>query len=195
MDQVYVIRHKVLVEERSQRAVARELGLSRVTVRKYLEQAAPVRQETTPRGRPVWEVVGPRVEQLLAESAQWTGGKQRLTATRLHALLRADGYHVGVTLVRAAVAEWKRRRREVFVPLTYRPGELAEVDFFEVLIDVGGARRKAWLFLLRLMYSGRDLAGSTSGKIRSVFSTGTCARSRTWRESRHAWPTTICAQP
>ena len=45
-----------------------------------------------------------------------------------------------------------------FVPLTYRPGDLAEVDFFEVLVDVDGIRRKAWLFLMRLMYSGRDFA-------------------------------------
>jgi hypothetical protein len=44
------------------------------------------------------------------------------------------------------------------VPLTYRPGDLAEVDFFEVLIDLDGVRRKAWLFLMRLMYSGRDFA-------------------------------------
>jgi hypothetical protein len=58
----------------------------------------------------------------------------------------------------AAVAEWRRQRREVFVPLTYRPGDLAEVDFFEVLVDIDGTRRKAWLFLMRLMYSGRDFA-------------------------------------
>jgi hypothetical protein len=30
------------------------------------------------------------------------------------------------------------QRREVFVPLTYRPGDLAEVDFFEVLVDIDG---------------------------------------------------------
>ena len=65
---------------------------------------------------------------------------------------------MGVTVVKDAVAEWKRQRREVFVPLTYRPGDLAEVDFFEVLVDVDGTRRKAWLFLMRLMYSGRDFA-------------------------------------
>jgi hypothetical protein len=32
------------------------------------------------------------------------------------------------------------------------------VDFFEVLVDLDGVRRKAWLFLMRLMYSGRDFA-------------------------------------
>ena len=159
MDQVHVVRHKVLVEGRSQRAVARELGLARVTVRKYLDQAAPVRTpEPAARPRPVWEAVAARVEALLAESVRWTGGKQRLTATRLHALLRAEGHAVGVTMVKDAVAEWKRQRREVFVPLTYRPGDLAEVDFFEVLVDIDGTRRKAWLFLMRLMYSGRDFA-------------------------------------
>ena len=159
MDQVHVVRHKVLVEGRTQRAVARELGLARVTVRKYLEQAAPVRKsEAAPRPRPVWDAVAERVQALLAESVRWTGGKQRLTATRLHELLLAEGHRVGVTVVKDAVAEWKRQRREVFVPLTYRPGDLAEVDFFEVLVDVDGTRRKAWLFLMRLMYSGRDFA-------------------------------------
>jgi transposase len=158
VDQVHVVRHKVLVEGRSQRRVAKEFGISRNTVRKYVEQAAPVRAEAGPRPRPVWDAVGPRFEALLAESAKWTGAKQQLTATRLHELLIADGHRVGVTLVKEAVAEWKRQRREVFVPLTYRPGDLAEVDFFEVLVDVDGTRRKAWLFLMRLMYSGRDFA-------------------------------------
>ena len=71
-------------------------------------------------------------------------------------MLRAEGHEVGVTLVKAAVAEWKRQRREPLIPLTYRPGDLAEVDFFEVQVDVAGRRQKAWLFVLRLMYSGRD---------------------------------------
>jgi transposase len=158
VDQVHVIRHKVLVEGRSRRQVAKELGISRLTVRKYLEETAPVRKETIVRQRPIWEAVRDRVDGLLAESGRWTGGKQRLTATRLHELLITEGHRVGVTLVKEAVAEWKRQRREVFVPLTYRPGDLAEVDFFEVLVDLGGVRRKAWLFLMRLMYSGRDFA-------------------------------------
>lgn len=122
MDQVHFIRHQVLVEGRSQRQVAKAFGISRLTVRKYVGATAPTRKATGPRARPVWAVILARVETLLAESAHWTGGKQRSTATRLHGLLVAEGHQVGVTVVKDAVAEWKRQRREVFVPLTYRPG-------------------------------------------------------------------------
>jgi predicted transcriptional regulator len=80
VDQVHVIRHKVLVEGRSQRQVAKEFGISRVTVRKYLAESVPIRKETEPRARPVWDEVGPRIEALLAEAPQWTAGKQQLTA-------------------------------------------------------------------------------------------------------------------
>ena len=81
MDQVHVVRHKVLVEGRSQRAVARELGLARVTVRKYLDQAGPARApELATRPRPLWEAVAPRVEALLAESVRlaWRDGVRRV---------------------------------------------------------------------------------------------------------------------
>ena len=77
---------------------------------------------------------------------------------RPRACPRAPARVVRRTGVKTAVAEWRRQRREVFILLTYRPGDLAEVDFFEVLVDVAGTRRKAWLFLLRLIYSGRDFA-------------------------------------
>jgi transposase len=53
VDQVHVVRHKVLVDGRSQRAVAKEFGISRVTVRKYVEGATPVRQERSPSSGPI----------------------------------------------------------------------------------------------------------------------------------------------
>lgn len=157
MDQVFVVRRKVLVEGMSSREVARELGISRNTVRRYVEGAEPVRAPVE-RPRPVLDAVRGRLEALLEDSPRWTGGKQRLTATQLHRMLVAEGHRVGATLVKECVAEWRRKRQEVFVPLVYRPGDLAEVDFFEVLVDVAGARRKAWMFLVRLMHSGRDFA-------------------------------------
>jgi transposase len=159
MDHVYVVRHKVLVEGLSVRRVAREMGVSRNTVRRYVDGQveAGVRRQVA-RGCPVSDRVRPRLEALLDEAPRWTGGKQRLTAARLHELLVGEGHGVSDRVVRELVAEWKRRRQEVFVPLTYKPGELAQVDFFEVLVDVAGQRRKAWMFVMRLMYSGRDFA-------------------------------------
>jgi transposase len=99
VDQVHVVRHKVLVEGRGIRTVAREMGISRNTVRRYLAVSEPVRVEKGPRGQPVKDKVVPRIEEILADSPRWTGGKQRLTATRLHEMLRAEGYEVGATLL------------------------------------------------------------------------------------------------
>jgi len=158
MDQVHVVRHKVLVEGQEIRRVAREMGIARNTVKRYLEQPVPVRVEKAPRARPVWQKAGARLEALLAEAPRWTAGKQRLTASRLHRMLLGEGFTIGITTVRQAVAEWKRRRREVFVPLVYPAGDLAEVDFFEVLVELAGTMTKVWMFVMRLMHSGRDFA-------------------------------------
>jgi transposase len=159
MEEVYVVRHRHLVEGVPIRRLAREMGINRGTIRRYL-RGAPAGQGK-PRGvegAPITDAVKPRAEALLEDSKRWTAGKQRLTAARLHELLRGEGFVVGYTVVKDIVREWKRRRKEVFVPLVYKPGDLAEVDFFEVFVDVDGERRKAHMFVMRLMHSGRDFA-------------------------------------
>src|SRR3989454_10727992 len=103
VDQVHVIRHKVLVEGRSQRQIAKEFGISRVTIRKYVEEAVPIRKESAPRARPVWEKVSARADALLAESAGGAGGKQQLTGPRLPELLVGGGGRGGVTPAKGAV--------------------------------------------------------------------------------------------
>jgi transposase len=135
------------------------MGVSRNTIKRYLRGAPPgVGKPRGAPGAPVRDAVEPRVLEILEDSKRWTAGKQQLTAARLHELLRGEGHEVGYTVVKDIVHEWKRRRKEVFVPLVYRPGELGEVDFFEVLVDVAGERRKAYMFVMRLMHSGRDFA-------------------------------------
>lgn len=162
MDQVHVIadasvrRHKVLVEGQSVRRVAREMDLSRVTVRKYLQSSQPQRVETAPRPKPARDKVAPRIDQLLEEWQTRTTAKQRLTATRLHRQLLEEKFAVGITSVRSYLREKNRQRAEVFIPLLYQPGEVAQVDFFEVTVEEDGVARKAWRFLMRLMYSGYD---------------------------------------
>jgi transposase len=159
MEDVLVIRRRVLVDGVSVRRVAQEMGLSRNTVRRYVEGAQP--GPGRPRGKvgkPVSDSVGPRALEILGDAPRWTGGKQRLTAKRLHSILVGEGKVASATLVKRIVREWKRRKQEVFVPLVYRAGDLAQVDFFEVLVDLDGERRKAHMFLMRLMHSGRDFA-------------------------------------
>jgi transposase len=156
MEKVHVIRHKVLVEGQPIRQVALEMRVSRKTIRKYLKVSEPKRVETNPRARPVYELVVGRIEEILREWGPRTTRKQRLTGARLHQQLVEEGYSVGISLVREYLRELRRQSAEVFIPLVHRPGEEAQVDFFEVTVELGGVMRKAWKFLMRLMYSGRD---------------------------------------
>ena len=156
MDQVHVIRHKVLREGASIRQVALELGLSRNTVSKYLEQSVPVRRTYRRRQRPVWSRVQSRLEELVAEWEPRTTAKQRLTGVRLYRALVEEGYQVGLTMIYQYLRERRRQRAEVYVPLIHRAGDEAQVDFFEVTVELDGQWHKAWKFLLRLMYSGRE---------------------------------------
>lgn len=84
VDTIHVVRFKVLVEGLSRRKVARQLGISRTTVAKYLEVSAPSRVETKPRAKPVFDQVSARLDALLDEWRTRTTPKQRITGTRLH---------------------------------------------------------------------------------------------------------------
>ena len=159
MGQVHVIRDKVLREGKSIRRAAHEAGVSRNTVKRYIAgEAEPPRYRLGLRATPVLDAVLPRMQALLDDWAKRTTHKQRVTATRLHQQLREEGFVVGVTTVRAWLAEQNRCKQEVFVPLPHHPGDAAQVDFFEVQLDIAGVRQKAWMLLIHLMHSGRDFA-------------------------------------
>lgn len=160
MELVAVIRHKVLTEGVPIREVGRELGLSRNTIRRYVRaNAIPIeRPASSARPSPAREEVREAAEAIWKSRRTFTAGKQRLTATRLWELLREAGHNASARTVRRLVAQFRNAEREVTVPLVYAPGEVAQVDFFEVWVEVAGVRQKVWLFLMRLMHSGRDFA-------------------------------------
>ena len=143
------ISHQVGPQKRALRAVARETGVSRNTVRRYARGAEPGQSaQSRPRSSPKTDAAREALRALYEELSAQQGKKQRLTAYRAFALLRARGVDVGYSLVKQLAVEERRRRAEVFVPLTWQKGEAALVDFFEVLIDVEnplGARvESAW---------------------------------------------------
>jgi transposase len=159
MDQAHIIRHKHFIEGIPIRRIALQMKVSRNTVRKYLAgDGEPKREQHQGRAAPVREAATRRIEGLLQEWSGRTTAKQRITGTRVHQQLVEEGLTLGITTVREYLAERRRQHEEVYVPLEWWPGECAQVDFFEVTVEVEGTRRKAWKFLMRLMYSGRDFA-------------------------------------
>ena len=130
--ELYVkIRRAVMVEGKSERETARFFGVHRQTVKKMCAYAAPPgyrrpRSPVSPTLRPFVPVIDAILE---ADKSVHT--KQRHTATRLLERLREEhGYTGGYTLVREYVNRVALRNKEMFVPLSHRPGH-AQVDFGE----------------------------------------------------------------
>jgi len=81
LDQVHVIRHKVLAEGQSARQVA-EMGVSRNAVRDHLSRPESARVEHGPRARPVFSAIEPKMADLLTAWRTEATPKQRLTGAR-----------------------------------------------------------------------------------------------------------------
>lgn len=149
------IRRKVLVEGVSKRAIRRDYGIGSETLETMLANPEPpgyrMRQ---PRERPKLDAfVGVIDEILAADRDPSTPPKQKHTTKRIFDRLRVEyGYEGGLTQVSVYVAESKRYAREVFVPLSHKPGE-AQYDFGEATVVIAGLRRKAALSVMTLPYS------------------------------------------
>ena len=156
--QYEVIRRKVLVDGLSQRMVARELGHSRKTVKKAVEQPLPPGyRRQKPRTQPVLEPVTAIIEAWL-EADRERPRKQRHTAQRVFERLRDEHQFAGsYSPIQRFVASWKRRAgllaSDVFVPLVFAAGEEAQVDWGEASVLVNGQQRTLQFFCVRLAFS------------------------------------------
>ena len=147
------VRRAVRVEGRSQRAVAREFGLSRETVRKMLQFAVPPGYQ---RQQPVKKPkLGPWlgvIDAILNDDKQ-RPAKQRHTAKRIFERLKEEHQFTGgYTIVKNYVRAATLRSREMFVPLVHPAGE-AQVDFGEALVVIAGVEQKAHYLVMDLPHS------------------------------------------
>ena len=149
----YIEVRQLAAQGMSQRAIARQTGLHRRTVKKILVlQAAPGYRRKQPAARPV---LGPYIGVIdaIVEQDKRAPRKQRHTAQRIFDRLREEyGYKGGRTQVCEYVREARERGREAFVPLKHDPGE-AQADWGEAFVWDGGERRRVYLFVMTLPFS------------------------------------------
>jgi transposase len=168
------IRRMVLVDGKSQRAVARETGYSRNTVSKMLaDSTVPAYTLTEKKEAPI---LGPYVELLdrwVAEDEK-KPKKKRRTAKRMFTILRQEhGYQGAESTVRRYVGQARRKaRHSVYVMLDYQPGEAAQLDFGEGDVIIGGRMEQAQLFLTWLGFSSATFLKAYPAQTQEVFFDG-----------------------
>jgi transposase len=147
------IRRRVLVDGLSKRAACREYDIHWDTLQKILDHPEPPGyRRTAPRPKPKLDPFLPVIHRIL-EGDKKAPRKQRHTARRIFERLRDEhGYTGGLTVVEEAIAAWRTRSAEVFVPLAHPPGE-AQVDFGSAEIILAGRATTVALFVMTLPYS------------------------------------------
>jgi transposase len=147
------VRRAVLVDGLSQRAVAREFGISRKSVRKMVAFSVPpgYRREQ-PVARPKLDAFVGVIDAMLEED-KTRPAKQRHTAKRVWERLKEEHQFTGgYTIVKDYLRGEQIRGREMFVPLTHPAGE-AQADFGEALAVIGGVECKAHYLAMDLPHS------------------------------------------
>lgn len=136
------------------REIARRFGHSKKTVRKALAQSEPQPYaRRKPRAAPKLDAFKARIEAILTEDEQ-APPKQRHTAAQLCRRLEVeDGYLGSYDQVRRYVRSLRRRQREIFIPLTHKPGVRAEADFGHIYVDFPEGRRQVPVLIVNWSYS------------------------------------------
>lgn len=142
-------------------AIARQVGVSRQTVYNHLQRATPFpgkRRRKASKLDAHKDYIGARLERF------------DLPATVLFRELAARGYRGGLSILRAYVRplkqEFVRRLSERFETL---PGQQAQMDWGECgTLEVAGARRKLYVFVVVLGYSRMMYARFTTSSRRPV---------------------------
>lgn len=142
-------------EEKSIRAISRDFGRSRKTVRKYVRDPDPPRYTLSrPRQRPVSDQWRAKVKEIL-DSDKEAPRKQRHTAKRIFdRLVSEQGYEGSERTIRNVVAEIKNKpATKASIPLLFQAGKDAQVDFGESYAYLGGPLVKLQGFEMRMCYS------------------------------------------
>jgi transposase len=157
MDLIAEIRRRHLVAKESISSIARDLKLSRPTVRKHCrtraEPAYRRQKQPTPQLGAFQETLEGwlRTERNLPKA-------QRRTARRLFEGLQGEGYRGAYDSVQRFVRRWKADKSapaltHAFVPLAFAPGEVCQFDWSHEHVELGGVMQTIKVAHFRLTFS------------------------------------------
>ena len=147
MDILYLHREKL-----SQRAIARKLGISRNTVKNYLENfeqgSSPIKTKERK------SVLDPFSEMIKA----WIQEDEYYTGTWIYDRLTNIGYTGSYETVKRKVKDLKQNKQQIaYMRFETMPGCQAQVDFGEFqLLQPDGTIKKLYLFSMILGYSRKQ---------------------------------------
>ena len=149
------IRIRCVRDREPIKRVARELGVSKNTVRKYVQSQCVPQDNRHDRTS--------QVDAYRLQVDEWLRASPHITAKRIGTLLH-ERMGVDVRIGERALRRYIARRREVLVPkegfvrAVYAPASQAQFDFTPVSAIIAGVLVTLQLFVMRLSYSGRIFA-------------------------------------
>lgn len=151
------IRQLYAVEHCSQREIAKQLGISRNTVKKYC-QGACIPGQRKPYQERVTKVVTPEVIEFirscLEQDKQEGLKKQQHTAKRIYdRLVEEKGFTGGESTIRRYVQQLRQNLNNAYIPLSFDPGEAVQVDWGMAKVYIRGIKQNIHLFCMRLCFS------------------------------------------
>jgi len=135
--------------------LARELGMSPRTVRKYILQGHPPKRAEQRRTSRL-DLYRTHIDNLLRSTP-------KITAVRIGSYLRQNvdpELSIGESVLRGYVAGRRCivQPKEAFIRARYGPADQAQFDFSPMNVLLGGVETIVQLFVVRLSYSGRIFA-------------------------------------
>jgi transposase len=159
MDIIYEIRRRHAVQKQSISAIARDMGISRPTVRKHLKTVdEPQYQRATSPSPKLGQFAEPLTQWLVQEAS--LPRARRRTAHRLFEGLQTIGYAGAYDSVQRFVKRWKSahlipRSNDAFVPLVFAPGDVCQFDWSQETVQIAGVMQTIKVAHFRMAYSRR----------------------------------------
>lgn len=156
METINKVRTRHLVQGQSISQIARDLNLSRNTVKKYLKDDYPVTYQREKQPQPLLGSFHPQLLDMLNHDAKLPVHYRR-TAKRLFGMLQEVGYQGAYDSVQRAVKAFREDKTplssKAFVPLSFSMGEVCQFDWSYETVKIAGIEKRVKVAHFRLAYS------------------------------------------